>query len=199
MTTSKKQQKERNLVETKAFVSRLVGTGNVSVPQRLFMSMITETFSFLRKASFKAWYKTDNAELVFFTDGEFTTLKALAETIIPHGGNPVYSANELEVPKSIDKFVSQLGMSYKKLIPMLLFAVEYMPMLRPPFRVFSKLTEPDRVLFLKRLENSSIGQLRLILLMIKMIVAQGYFNDERVFGDIRFGGPWVKSNPPTNT
>jgi hypothetical protein len=78
------------------------------------------------------------------------------------------------------------------LIPLLLFIIEYLPLILPPFRTFSKLAETDRVIFLKRMENSSFKLFRLGFLTIKMIIAQCYFSDERVFADIEFSGPWVE-------
>ncbi len=133
-----------------------------------------------------------SARHVFFTDREFEILMAVTDTMIPSGGNPTHSAVELKTPQFVDGFVSQLGDTYKVLIPTLLSIVEYGAMLGYPFKTFSKLNSARREQYIKQMENSSFRLIRLAFLTIKMIIAQCYFYDERAFGDIKYGGPWVK-------
>lgn len=119
--------------------------------------------------------------LAYLSGARFLTLTKLAEVTLPDP--PGIRAED--VARNIDRYLSLFRSRRKRDVRLLLFALEYFPLvyLRPPF---SRMGRLERRAFIRRRFYRSRGYLRDLIRAAKQIVFLGYYSDPRTYPSVGF-------------
>lgn len=119
------------------------------------------------------------------TGFERTVCRAIAEAMYPPCGSKWPSFDEAHVIEEIDAFLQGLVPQKRRLIRLLLTFTQMAPLLRPPFKLFSRLSPAQRLGVLDAWDKGRSSFLNLCSTSLRMLFNLAYLSDEKV--KIRIG------------
>lgn len=120
-----------------------------------------------------------------FDDDEAAVLRALAEAYFPDGNALGAHASAVDVVAGVDAYAARLLPRERKLMRVLVRAVEAWPRLSlTSTRPFSRLSVDERVAVLARFERSSLQERRLLATLLRSLIGMVLFDDPRFLAAI---------------
>ena len=132
-------------------------------------------------------------KLKYFKPNQYKIMSALADVIVPKGGGIKYSAADLDTGMAIDRFFLHGSPIMKNFFPFLLMFFEYgTNVFFKPMSRFTNLGKNEQSAYLEGFQKSRFASLRLAFLVLKTVVMQGFYFNDKVWSEISYAGPWTK-------
>lgn len=122
-----------------------------------------------------------SAEYRCLTPGERSILDAVGEVLLPAGGPVPQSAADAGVIEYLDDYLFKIPARQRRLIRLLLRAVDLGPLLlRPGFKCFTGLSAAERERYLASWEQSGVYARRAAFTSLRALFTMAYLADESV-------------------
>ncbi len=125
------------------------------------------------------------SSLRVFTPEEAELINFIGNALIPKGGTPHYSFEELILDFEVDKFLSHTHKDIVRVIKLMLKAIQYAPLFTR-FKKFTDLSEKEREELLEKWEKSKLSIKRNIIIALKGMLMLCYYNHRLVKEAIGF-------------
>lgn len=120
-----------------------------------------------------------------FDDDEARTIAAIADAYFPAGNVFKISASDVDVVGSVDTYAARLLPRERKLLRVLMRAVEQWPRLSlSSTSRFSELDTAGRQRVLQAFERSSVSERRLLATLLRSLIGMPMFDDPRLLAAV---------------